>query len=49
VIKVADWIIDIGPTGGAGGGNIVAQGTPEQIAKAKESITGKYLRKELKR
>jgi excinuclease ABC subunit A len=49
VIKVADWIIDIGPTGGAGGGKIVAQGTPEQIAKAKESITGKYLRKELKR
>jgi len=49
VIKVADWIIDIGPTGGAGGGKIVAQGTPENICKVKESITGKYLKKELER
>jgi len=49
VIKVADWIIDIGPTGGSGGGNIVAQGTPEYLCTVPESITGRYLRKELKR
>lgn len=49
VIKVADWIIDIGPTGGAGGGRIVAQGTPETICTIKDSITGQYLKKELKR
>ncbi|GLU32925.1 excinuclease ABC subunit UvrA [Trinickia caryophylli] len=43
VIKTADWVIDLGPEGGAGGGQIIAQGTPEQIAKAKASFTGKYL------
>jgi excinuclease ABC subunit A len=47
VIKVADHIIDLGPEGGAGGGEIVAQGTPEQVAKVKESYTGQFLRKVL--
>ena len=44
VIKNADWIIDLGPHGGERGGRILAEGTPEQIAKSKKSITGKYLR-----
>ena len=44
VIKTADYIIDLGPEGGAGGGTIVAKGTPEQIVKTKESYTGKYLK-----
>ena len=44
VIKTADWIIDLGPEGGAGGGRVVASGTPEQIAAAKGSYTGEYLR-----
>ena len=48
MIKVADYIIDLGPEGGEGGGNIIATGTPEQIAKVKESYTGKYLSKILK-
>lgn len=43
VIKTADWIIDMGPEGGIGGGQVVASGTPEQIAKVKESWTGQYL------
>ncbi|GAB3626594.1 excinuclease ABC subunit A [Pandoraea terrae] len=43
VIKTADWLIDLGPEGGAGGGQIIAQGTPEQVAKNKASFTGKYL------
>jgi excinuclease ABC subunit A len=43
VIKCADWIIDLGPEGGEHGGAIVAQGTPEQIAKVKESYTGQFL------
>ncbi len=43
VIRAADWVIDLGPEGGDGGGMIVAQGTPEQIAQAKNSYTGKYL------
>ncbi len=47
VIKVADYIIDMGPEGGSGGGMVVAQGTPEQIAKSKKSITGRYLQEEL--
>jgi len=47
VIKVADHVIDVGPEGGAGGGQIVAQGKPEEIAKVKESWTGKYLKEEL--
>ena len=45
VIKVADHVIDIGPEGGNGGGNIIASGTPEQIACVKESYTGNYLSK----
>ncbi|ONN27761.1 excinuclease ABC subunit A [Thermosipho affectus] len=45
VIKTADYIIDLGPTGGDDGGYIVAKGTPEQIAHSKKSLTGKYLKK----
>ena len=48
VIKSADWIIDLGPEGGDGGGRIVAEGTPEQVAACKTSFTGQYLRKALK-
>ncbi|MBR7009843.1 MAG: excinuclease ABC subunit UvrA [Oscillospiraceae bacterium] len=47
VIKCADWIIDLGPEGGDGGGSIVAEGTPEQVAANPESFTGQYLRKVL--
>ena len=47
VIKTADYIIDIGPEGGDGGGRIKAQGTPEQVAKVKESYTAKYLKQKL--
>lgn len=47
VIKVCDHIIDLGPEGGSGGGNIVGQGTPEQLAKVKESYTAKFLKEEL--
>ena len=43
VIRSADWVIDLGPEGGDAGGNVVAQGTPEQIAAAKDSYTGSYL------
>jgi excinuclease ABC subunit A len=49
VIKTADWLIDLGPEGGDGGGKIVAEGAPEQIAKVRESWTGKYLAQALKR
>ncbi len=45
VIKTADWIIDIGPEGGSGGGMIIAEGTPEQVAATKGSFTGEYLKK----
>ncbi len=45
VIKCADWVIDMGPEGGSGGGTVVAEGTPESIAKSKQSYTGKYLAK----
>jgi len=45
VIAHADWIIDLGPEGGDAGGQVVAVGTPEQVAKNKNSITGKYLAK----
>ena len=48
VIKVADYIVDLGPEGGSGGGQIVARGTPEQIAACPESFTGQYLKKMLK-
>ena len=47
VIKSADWVIDLGPEGGDNGGTIVAQGTPEDVAKVKESFTGQYLVKAL--
>ncbi len=45
VIKCADYIIDLGPTGGDGGGQIIALGTPEEVAKVKESATGEFLKK----
>jgi excinuclease ABC subunit A len=44
VIKTADWLIDLGPEGGSGGGEVVAAGTPEQVAKVKASHTGRFLR-----
>ena len=44
VIKTADWVIDLGPEGGSGGGTIVASGTPEELARHKKSYTGKYLK-----
>ena len=47
LIKSADYIIDIGPEGGVGGGKIVAKGTPEELTKAKDSYTGQYLKKVL--
>ena len=47
VIKSADYLIDMGPEGGEGGGNVVATGTPEQVAKNKKSLTGLFLKKEL--
>jgi len=47
VIKTADWVIDLGPEGGDGGGRIVAEGTPEDVAKNKESFTGQYLKEVL--
>jgi len=49
VIKTADWIIDLGPEGGAGGGKIIAQGSPEQVAAVAESYTGRYLKPVLNR
>jgi excinuclease ABC subunit A len=47
VIKTADWIIDLGPEGGDGGGMVVAEGSPEQVAKTQESYTGGFLAKAL--
>ncbi|MBA3647414.1 MAG: excinuclease ABC subunit UvrA [Chitinophagales bacterium] len=47
VIKLADYIIDLGPEGGNGGGYIIAEGTPEEVAKNKKSFTGEFLRREL--
>ena len=47
LIKCADWIIDLGPEGGENGGKLLAVGTPEQIVKTKESVTGKYLKEKL--
>ena len=43
VIKTADWIVDLGPEGGDGGGTIVAEGTPEEIVEIRGSYTGRYL------
>jgi excinuclease ABC subunit A len=48
VIKTADWVIDLGPEGGDGGGEIIAEGTPEEVANNKKSYTGKYLKPYLK-
>jgi len=48
VIKTADWIVDLGPEGGDGGGEIVASGTPEEVAKTPRSYTGQYLKALLK-
>jgi excinuclease ABC subunit A len=48
VIKTADWVIDLGPEGGDGGGEIIAEGTPEEVANNKKSYTGKYLKSYLK-
>ncbi len=47
VVKTADWVIDLGPEGGSGGGNIIAEGTPEDVVKVKKSYTGQYLKKTL--
>jgi excinuclease ABC subunit A len=47
VIKTADWIVDLGPEGGSGGGEIIATGTPEQVAKIKKSHTGRFLKETL--
>lgn len=47
VIKTADWIVDLGPEGGSGGGEIIATGTPEQVAKIKKSYTGRFLQDSL--
>ena len=47
VIKMADWIIDMGPEGGERGGQIVCQGTPEEVAQCAESYTGQFLKEEL--
>ena len=49
VVKNADWVLDLGPEGGDGGGSVVASGTPEEIAASKESYTGKYLKSVLKK
>jgi excinuclease ABC subunit A len=49
VIKCADWVIDLGPEGGDGGGQVVAEGTPEQVARSEGSWTGKYLKRALKK
>ncbi|WP_086320140.1 excinuclease ABC subunit UvrA [Gilliamella apis] len=49
VVKTADWIVDLGPEGGSGGGEIIAEGTPEDVAKLKKSYTGQYLKPLLQR
>jgi len=49
VIKNADWVIDLGPEGGAAGGQVVATGTPEQVAAVEGSYTGQFLRRVLRR
>jgi len=49
IIKTADWVIDLGPEGGSGGGEIIAEGTPEQVADNSNSFTGEYLKKVLHR
>ena len=47
VIKCADWVIDLGPEGGEAGGNVVFEGTPEDLVKCDASYTGKYLKEKL--
>ena len=49
VIKSSDWVIDLGPEGGAGGGEVIAKGTPEDIVKVERSYTGKFLKELLER
>jgi excinuclease ABC subunit A len=49
VIKNADWVIDLGPEGGAAGGKILATGTPEEVAEVKGSFTGRYLKNVLEK
>ena len=49
VVKSADWIIDLGPEGGDGGGTIVCTGTPEEVAACRSSFTGQYLKKVLEK
>ena len=49
LIKAADWIIDLGPEGGAGGGEIIATGTPEEVAEIDRSHTGRFLKEEFER
>jgi excinuclease ABC subunit A len=48
VIKTADWIIDLGPEGGDGGGRVIAEGTPEQVAQMPHSYTGQFLQRVLR-
>jgi excinuclease ABC subunit A len=48
VVKTADWVIDLGPEGGERGGEIVAEGTPEQVAQVRSSFTGQFVRKVLR-
>jgi excinuclease ABC subunit A len=47
LIKCADWVIDLGPEGGENGGQLLAEGTPEDVIKNKKSVTGKYLKEKL--
>ena len=49
IIKNSDYVFDMGPDGGVGGGRIVAKGTPEEVAASKNSHTGKYLKRVLKK
>jgi excinuclease ABC subunit A len=49
IIKTADWLIDLGPEGGDRGGELIAEGTPEQVMKIRESYTGKYLKDHMKK
>ena len=44
VVKTADWVVDLGPEGGAAGGRVIAEGTPEQVAQISDSLTGQGLR-----
>jgi excinuclease ABC subunit A len=48
IIKIADWLIDLGPEGGDGGGELVAEGTPEQVMKIRKSYTGQFLKARMK-